>query len=129
VAILVAVVVAAALSAAALALHWARSGETSWVVPSGYTASPDERTLTLHVWGGACDDLTTADVTAQDADSVAVEVARHQRRGSCPAIAILKTIDVTLDEPLDGRRVEDRAGCAVPPVKPGAVPAMGCGRP
>jgi hypothetical protein len=85
--------------------------DTRDVRPDGYTG--DGRTLTAHFTGGVCSTYT-ASATEQDG-KVVLKVTETQKKGTvCIAMARFYTLPVTLDEPLDGRKVVDSNDRAVP---------------
>ncbi|MFI5802890.1 hypothetical protein [Streptomyces sp. NPDC051561] len=77
-----------------------------------YTA--DGRKLTLGFWGGVCS--TYAAKASEDGGAVKVRIVESNPdpQRICIAMAKKLTVSVTLDRPLDGRRVLDEDGKAVP---------------
>ncbi|MGW8687548.1 hypothetical protein ACWGNN_42285 [Streptomyces sp. NPDC055817] len=85
--------------------------DTRDVRPDGYTV--EGRTLTAHFTGGVCSTYT-ATATQKDG-TVALKVTETRKEGTvCIAMAKFYTLPVTLDEPLDGRKVVDSQDRAVP---------------
>jgi len=85
--------------------------ETRDVRPDGYTA--DGRTLTAHFTGGVCSTYTAT--AKESGGEVALKVTETRKKGTvCVAVAKFYTLPVTLDEPLDGRKVVDSQDRAVP---------------
>ncbi|MFI5767294.1 hypothetical protein ACIA74_01885 [Streptomyces sp. NPDC051658] len=77
--------------------------------------SADGRTLSVTFWGGACSTYTAS--ATESPDRVAVRVTESKQPGKKVCIMIAKelTRKVTLDTPLDGRRVVDAvSGADVP---------------
>ncbi len=80
-------------------------GDRPVKAPTSYTA--DGRTLTLTFWGGVCSDYRG---TAQETDTrvtVSVKPSGRDSKQPCITIAKRQTVQVTLDEPLEGRTVVD----------------------
>ncbi|MGV4924248.1 hypothetical protein K2224_26410 [Streptomyces sp. BHT-5-2] len=88
---------------------------TTAMALSGYTVGDGGRTLTVHFWGGVC---STYEASAREsADTVQVSLTgREQHPGQiCVKIAKDFSKTVTLEKPLDGRKVVDgTSGKAVP---------------
>ncbi|MET8181408.1 hypothetical protein [Streptomyces sp. NPDC005336] len=80
--------------------------------------SVDGKTLTLHFWGGVCN---TYSVSAKETSKqVTVDIKSKPTHPGRACILIAKQLEkkVTLDKPLDGRKVVDRlTGETVPPRK------------
>ncbi|MEU5307004.1 hypothetical protein ACH4YO_12405 [Streptomyces noursei] len=89
---------------------------TTAMTLSGYEVADGGRKLTVHFWGGVC---STYEVGAQESDgTVRVSVtARDEHPGQiCVKIAKDFSKTVTLEKPLDGRKVVDgSSGRAVAP--------------
>ncbi|GAA2313192.1 hypothetical protein OKJ48_04345 [Streptomyces kunmingensis] len=90
----------------------------------GYGAAG--RTLTLHFSGGVC--ATYAAAADESGGKVTVRVTSTEKKGTvCIQMAKFFTLPVTLDAPLDDRKVVGTDGAAVPPAQKngpgGAVPA------
>ncbi|MFI7386818.1 hypothetical protein [Streptomyces sp. NPDC049813] len=101
-----------------------RGAETGDVRVQGYGA--EGRTLTLHFTGGVC--ATYAAKAQESGGKVTVRVTSTQDRGSiCVKMAKFYTLPVTLDAPLDGRKVVGTDGSTVAPAQKngpgGAAPA------
>ncbi|MET9499747.1 hypothetical protein [Streptomyces sp. NPDC006552] len=84
------------------------------------------RTLTLHFTGGVC--ATYAATARESGGKVAVRVTSTEKKGGvCVKVAKFYTLPVTLDAPLDGRKVVGTDGSAVAPAQKngpgGATPA------
>ncbi|MEU7042342.1 hypothetical protein AB0A77_14935 [Streptomyces varsoviensis] len=101
----------------------APSGPSSGPAASGATriasysvSGKDNRTLTLHFWGGVCSDYAAA-ARDQSAGSVTVSVTGKEKHPGRMCVMMAKGFDQTvrLDKPLDGRKVVDAmTGQAVP---------------
>ncbi|MEV0266003.1 hypothetical protein AB0I49_32345 [Streptomyces sp. NPDC050617] len=92
----------------------AKSGATR--VASYSVDRKDDRTLTLHFWGGVCSDYSAA-AREQSATSVTVGVTGKEKHPGRMCVMMAKGFDQTvrLDKPLDGRKVVDAmTGQAVP---------------
>lgn len=79
---------------------------------SGGTVSADGRTLTYGFVGGECD-AGYKSAVAESATAVAVAVVAIPKGGvsmACPAVGVLRTINVALASPLGGRVVLDDSG-------------------
>ncbi|WP_328899816.1 hypothetical protein OHR86_07455 [Streptomyces sp. NBC_00441] len=76
--------------------------------------SADGRTLAVTFWGGVCSTYTAS--AREDGDTVRVAVAEKKDPGKvCVMIAKELTRTVTLERPLDGRKVVDEASGSVVP--------------
>ncbi|MFJ4712191.1 hypothetical protein [Streptomyces sp. NPDC088785] len=91
----------------------------------GYRADASGKKLTLHFTGGVC--ATYRASADESGKAVTVRVTGTQRKGTvCVKMAKFYTLPVTLDAPLDGRKVVSTAGAAVPAAEknqPGGGPA------
>ncbi|MCQ4213507.1 hypothetical protein [Streptomyces longispororuber] len=87
----------------------------------GYSA--DGKTLTLHFTGGVC--ATYSASAEESGKEVSVKVTETSKKGTvCIELAKFYTLPVTLDAPLDGRKVVTPDGSAVPVAgknRPGGV--------
>lgn len=86
-----------------------------------------DRTLTVHFWGGVCDDHTA---TAEESgESVTVRITGKPRDpdGVCVMIAEEMTAEVELDRPVGDRRLLDEEGEPLPEGRP-AEGAGGAGK-
>jgi hypothetical protein len=78
------------------------------------TYDAEGRTLTLHFWGGVCDDYTaTADESAEEI-TVRVEASNPDPERQCIMLAEKQTAEVTLSEPVGDRTVVDPRGEEIP---------------
>ncbi|MGW2473587.1 hypothetical protein [Streptomyces sp. NPDC001665] len=76
--------------------------------------SADGRTLSVTFWGGVCSTYTAS--AREDGDAVRVTVTEKKDPGKvCVMIAKELTRTVTLERPLDGRKVVDEASGSVVP--------------
>ncbi|MEU6842689.1 hypothetical protein ABZ930_12585 [Streptomyces sp. NPDC046716] len=91
----------------------------------GYRADSSGKTLTLHFTGGVC--ATYAAAADESAKTVTVRVTATQKKGTvCIKVAKSYTLPVTLDAPLDGRKVVGTDGSTVTAAernRPGSGPA------
>ncbi|WP_327670085.1 MULTISPECIES: hypothetical protein [unclassified Streptomyces] len=96
-------------------------GDTRTVHVQGYSAKG--RTLTLHFTGGVCAKYTAS--ANESGGRVSVKVTETQKKGTvCIELAKFYTLPVTLDEPLDERKVVAADGATVRPAQknaPGGV--------
>ncbi|MBT2487132.1 hypothetical protein J7E96_00975 [Streptomyces sp. ISL-96] len=77
--------------------------------------SADGRKLTLHFWGGVCSDYAAKATEENGAVKVKITETNPDPGRACILIAKELKETVTLDKPLDGRKVVDsRSGEAVP---------------
>jgi hypothetical protein len=94
-----------------------RSGEEREVRDTGMSIEAyeaDGRTLTVHFWGGVCDDYTaTADESGEEI-TVRVGTSGPEREDPCVLVAEEQTIEVELSDPVDGRAVLDARGEEIP---------------
>ncbi|WP_405936414.1 hypothetical protein OG338_06570 [Streptomyces sp. NBC_00726] len=77
--------------------------------------SADGRTLAVTFWGGVCSTYTASARADGDTVRVAVEERRAEPGKVCVMIAKELTRTVTLERPLDGRKVVDEASGSVVP--------------
>ncbi|MGC5412467.1 hypothetical protein ACPXCX_53785, partial [Streptomyces sp. DT225] len=76
--------------------------------------SADGRTLSVTFWGGVCSTYTAG--AREDGDAVRVTVTEKKDPGKvCVMVAKELTRTVTLERPLDGRKVVDEASGSVVP--------------
>ncbi|MYW66170.1 hypothetical protein GTY65_19245 [Streptomyces sp. SID8379] len=89
-------------------------GTDSRRVPvEGYRADSSGKTLTLHFTGGVC--ATYAASADESGKTVTVRVTSTEKKGTvCIQMAKFFTLPVTLDAPLDGRKVVGADGTEVP---------------
>lgn len=91
------------------------SGKPGAMALESYAVSEDGRKLTLHFWGGVCSTYT---VTAEEsASAVKTKITGKDKKPGQVCVKIAKefTKTVTLERPLDGRKVIDvSTGQAVP---------------
>ncbi|MFF3494969.1 hypothetical protein ACFYWS_26890 [Streptomyces sp. NPDC002795] len=96
-------------------------GDTRSVHVQGYSAKG--RTLTLHFTGGVCAKYAAS--ADESGGRVSVKVTETQKKGTvCIKVAKFYTLPVTLDAPLDGRKVVAADGDTVRPAQknaPGGV--------
>ncbi|MFD9504974.1 hypothetical protein [Streptomyces sp. NPDC060035] len=76
--------------------------------------SADGRTLEVTFWGGVCSTYTAHAKESGSAVRVTVTESQPEPGKACIMIAKELTRTVTLDAPLDGRKVLDASGSAVP---------------
>ncbi|MYT70627.1 MULTISPECIES: hypothetical protein [unclassified Streptomyces] len=91
----------------------------------GYRADSSGTELTLHFTGGVCATYTAA--ADESGKQVTVRVTETQKKGTiCVKVAKFYTLPVTLDAPLDGRKVVGTDGSTVSAAeknRPGGAPA------
>ncbi|MER5944707.1 hypothetical protein ABT127_01440 [Streptomyces sp. NPDC001904] len=91
----------------------------------GYRADSSGKRLTLHFTGGVC--ATYKAVADESGKAVTVRVTGTQKEGTvCIELAKSYTLPVTLDAPLEGRKVVGADGATVAPAErnqPGSGPA------
>ncbi|MEU6661465.1 hypothetical protein [Streptomyces sp. NPDC046821] len=85
--------------------------DTRDIRPEGYTV--EGRTLTAHFTGGVCG--TYAATASEHDGTVSLKITHTEKKGQiCVMMAKFYTLKVTLDAPLDGRKVVDSQNRAVP---------------
>ncbi|MGP3971413.1 hypothetical protein [Streptomyces sp. 6N223] len=72
------------------------------------------RTLTLHFWGGVCDDYTATAEESGEEIAVRVEPSNPDPERLCVMAAERRTAEVTLSEPVGDRTVVDWNGQEIP---------------
>nr|WP_238420332.1 hypothetical protein [Streptomyces taklimakanensis] len=77
-----------------------------------------DRTLTVHFWGGVCEEYTAT--AEESAESVTVRITGEPEEPgrACAAIAEKTTAEVRLEEPVGDRRVLDAEGEPLPEGRP-----------
>lgn len=92
-----------------------QSGDAQVAVYSWHASPTNSRTITLVVYAGERDEITRAEVLAQDRDQVTVAVwVRGVDTGPGGGVAVAKETDVTLDAPIGARAVVNEDGSVVP---------------
>ncbi|MFD3517334.1 hypothetical protein [Streptomyces sp. NPDC058657] len=74
----------------------------------------DGRKVALSFWGGVCSDYAAKAVESDGAVRVRIVESNPDPKRVCIALAKKQTVTVTLEKPLDGRRVLGEDGKAVP---------------
>ncbi|GAA2443548.1 hypothetical protein [Streptomyces macrosporus] len=75
---------------------------------------PDDRTLTVHFWGGVCSDHTATAEESGEAVTVRISERAKDPGRACVLVAEEMTAKVTLDEPVGDRKVLDEEGERLP---------------
>lgn len=72
--------------------------------------SPEDRTLTVHFWGGVCSDYTV--VAKETASTVKITIKEEEKEpgGVCIKIAKSMSEEVSLDKPVGDRDIVDQDG-------------------
>jgi hypothetical protein len=82
--------------------------------PGQISYSVDGRTLTVTFWGGACSEYEAKATETGDRVQVRIVETNPDPGRVCIMVAERQTASVTLDQPLDGRKVVDAEGKPLP---------------
>ncbi|UED83736.1 hypothetical protein [Streptomyces profundus] len=75
--------------------------------------SPDDRTLTVHFWGGVCDEYEIVAEESEERVALSVSVVDPDPERACIMLAEEHSAEVTLDSPVGERALVDGQGAAL----------------